>query len=353
MSGKRISEEGVYSVSQDEYHADPVIEPSFSASLGHTLLTRSARHAWLGHPRLNPGMVRETGKALDFGELAHALMLGDERNFEIIAAENWRTTAAKAARIAAHEAGKIPALAHEFERAQAMVRSGRAQLDAHDDMRGAFRGGQGEVTIVWREPVPERKTEVWCRCRLDYLHGTGFSYVHQPDGYPYLDLSQFKPSSEVTPDYKTTGMSARPDVWGVKAMFNHGNDLRAAFYTRGIRRILGFSHPVYLFVVQETKEPFALSVIAPTFTTLDRANDNLDQALDYFVWCQQKNFWPGYERRTCYVDLPNWLMREWADRQELGRKLSVDERNDLFATGLAFAAPLGIEDAASDDEEGW
>lgn len=352
MSDKRIVEEGVYSVPQEEYHADPVIEPSFSASMAHTLLSKSARHAWLGHPRLNPGMVRESKGYLDFGELAHALMLGDERNFEIIQADNWRTNAAKAARDAARATGKIPALVEEFERAKLMVRAGKAQLDVHDDLHGCFRGGQGEVTLVWREPVPDRKTEVWCRCRLDYLHGTGFNYIGAPGFYPRLDLPQFKPSTQMLVDYKTTGISARPDLWGAKSMFNNGNDLRAAFYARGAKRVLGFDRATYLFAVQETKEPFALSVIAPTFTALDRANANLDQALDYFVWCREKNFWPGYEKRTVFVDLPNWLMREWMDREELGRKLSVAERDELFATGLAFQAPLGVEDAVGDEDEG-
>ena len=44
-------------VIEAEYHADPAPEPSLSRSLAHTLLTRSPRHAWQAHPRLNPAWL--------------------------------------------------------------------------------------------------------------------------------------------------------------------------------------------------------------------------------------------------------------------------------------------------------
>src|SRR3972149_4631152 len=55
-----------------EYIRDPAPEPSLSASVAHLLLTRSARHAWLAHPRLNPAWAPEATEQTDLGTLAHA-----------------------------------------------------------------------------------------------------------------------------------------------------------------------------------------------------------------------------------------------------------------------------------------
>lgn len=351
-----ITEEGVYSISQDDYHADPVCEPSFSASIAQILREKTALHAWGAHPRLNPQHERKFVDHLAFGELAHALMLHDERLLEVIDAPDWKKKETRDLRDAAIEKGKIPALTKDFERAKAMVAIGRRQIDAHEHVRGAFRTGQAEVTLVWREPIPDRKCEIWCRCRLDFLHGTNFEYVTaKGSNWSKLQLSRFQRSSNVFPDYKTTQKSAALDAWGRGPLRQHGNDLRAAFYLRGIKRLFDCKHAHYTFIVQETTPPFALNVIAPQYPMIDRANDQLDQCLDYWTWCLGKDWWPGYPRKTCYAELFPWEMRAWEDHQQLERALKIEERDALFAEGIAMQAPLGnegeipVDDAADGD----
>ena len=72
-----ITEPGVYSISLQQYVADPVVRPSLSASIGWTLLTRSPLHAWAAHPRLGQADETAPTKAMDFGTVAHRLLLED------------------------------------------------------------------------------------------------------------------------------------------------------------------------------------------------------------------------------------------------------------------------------------
>src|SRR3990167_1259095 len=83
-----------------DYIKDPAPQPSLSASLAHVLLTRSPKHAWLAHPRLNPAWEPDESEARqDIGTIVHALLLeGDASRVVVIEAEDYRTKAAKEAR---------------------------------------------------------------------------------------------------------------------------------------------------------------------------------------------------------------------------------------------------------------
>ena len=103
-----MTEPGVYAIAAEEYHQDPCPAPSLSASIANILLTQSPQHAWCAHPKLNPHYQREERETLDLGTAAHAYLLQGSTDFEVIAAPDWRTTAAKKAREAARATGKVP-----------------------------------------------------------------------------------------------------------------------------------------------------------------------------------------------------------------------------------------------------
>lgn len=274
----KIEKPGVYEISADDYHADPVCEPSLSSSIAKLLVTPGGTplHARHECPRLNPAYEPEERSMFDLGAAAHSLLLNDDRAFEIVDAADWRSKDAKAQRDSARAAGKIPILAVQWERTIEMVRAARVQLDAHAD-GPLFVGGKAEETIIWRDG------DVWCRARLDYRI----------------------PGARVFPDYKSTGASADPDCW-TKTMYGMGADMQAAFYLRGIKALGLHAKPEFRFVVQENYPPFALSVVGLMPGALELADRQVERAIGIWADCRRENRWPGYPTRTCWIDAPAW-----------------------------------------------
>ena len=160
-----MTEPGVYAIAAEDYHQDPCPAPSLSASIANILLTQSPQHAWCAHPKLNPHYQREERETLDLGTAAHAYLLQGSTDFEVIAAPDWRTTAAKQAREAARATGKVPILAHRWDELRAMGLHAWVALLAQEPPTPFTKAaGAAEQTLIWRED------EVWCRARLDWLH---------------------------------------------------------------------------------------------------------------------------------------------------------------------------------------
>lgn len=281
----KIDQPGVYDLSAEDYHADPVCEPSLSASIAKLLVTATPLHARAGHPRLNPDHEPEESEKFDIGSAAHALILRDKRAFEIVDAKDWKTKSAGEKRDEARAAGKIPLLTSQWIRVECMARAARYQLDAHREASGAFKNGKPEQTLVWREG------DIWCRARLDYR----------------------VVGAKVFDDYKSTAALADPDAWS-RILFNLGFDMQAAFYRRGIRALGLCDDPQFRFIVQETKKPHALSVIGLMPGALDLADHKVCRAIAIWDDCLRTGHWPGYPSRTCYVDVPPWAEAQFMAR---------------------------------------
>lgn len=306
-----IETAGLYDLPEDAYHADPCKVPSLSSSIGKKLLRESPRHAWEAHPRLNPNFATDNQQAFDLGKAAHKLMLGKGAELVAVDFDDWRKKEAKEQREAAYEAGHIPLLRAQMEAAEAMVAAGRCQLDDHEDASMAFRNGKPEVTLIWQEG------EVWCRAMLDWMPNAGRVFY----------------------DYKSTGMSANPETFG-RTIFNLGYDFQCAFYRRGIRKVLGIADPVFEFVVQENTPPFALSVIGLPPAAIDDADTDVQQAIDLWSSCLENDLWPGYPRRTCYVDPPAYVMAQRLDREARGVVQSEKPSREALRTMIDWQAPL-------------
>lgn len=267
-----------------EYHADPCPSPSLSSSIAHVLLTRSPRHAWWRHPRLNRAYEREEAEQFDLGTAAHAYVLQGVETFEVIDAPDWRKDATKALRDAARAAGKVPLLSHQWTAVRAMEATLQSQLAAVEAPR-PFRAGDPEVTLVWREGA------VWCRARPDWLHA---------------DL-------RVIDDLKTTGMSAEPGAWS-RSLFGAGYDLQAAFYLRGLRAVCG-ANALFRFVVVENTAPYAVSLVSLTPQALALADRKVSRAIELWGHCLDTNEWPSYPTRVCYAEAPAWAETQWLERE--------------------------------------
>lgn len=287
-----VTEPGIYTMTAEQYHADPCPEPSLTSSIAKLLCLSSPAHARHEHPRLNPEHVEESAERFDIGTAAHAVLLEGEAAVEVIEANDWRTNAAKAARDAAREVGRLPLLAKTWADVQAMVAAARAQLDTYRDLdvQHMFRHGYPERVLVWLEG------EIWCRARLDWLRP---EILHSPIAVD---------------DYKTTAGSANPDDW-TRSIFSSGVDIQAAWYCRGVKALTGVDAE-FRFAVQENYPPYVLSVIAlgPAATML--AEKKVLYALEQWQNARTSNDWIGYPRRTCYADLPQWHESQWLEKEQ-------------------------------------
>src|SRR5687767_12481495 len=93
-----------YNISPETYFSDPAETPSLSASIAHTLVSKSPIHAWMQHPRLG-GRGKKPTRAMDLGSVVHALLLGAGKEYCVIRApdgepeyEDFKKKAAREAR---------------------------------------------------------------------------------------------------------------------------------------------------------------------------------------------------------------------------------------------------------------
>jgi hypothetical protein len=280
-------EPGIHdAIPAEQYHADPTPEPSLSASIAHVLCARSPLHAWTEHPRLNAAYVPTVSQSFDLGSAVHAYLLTGEDACQIVAAKNWQTKAAKTVAAEARANGRIPVLPEQWTRVFEMAHAIQRQLDSFDVQPRPLTDGKPEQTIVWEDHG------IWCRSRLDWLHDT----------YEAVD------------DLKTTSASAHPQDW-TRRMYDHGADVQARFYVRGIKALTGHE-PAFRFITAETTPPYAISVndLAPSAQAL--ADEKVDYAIAEWAECLESGRWPGYPPRVASAEMPGWEEERWVQARE-------------------------------------
>lgn len=283
-----IGAPGIYILNARSYHADPCPAPSLSSSIAKVLLDQSPLHAWMRHPRGNPAHQPDERDEFDLGSTCHALVLEGEDDIVVVEADDWRTKAAKEKRDEARGAGKVALLQRHHQTVHAMAARLRSQIAKSEDARLlGLLAGDAEKTIVWRE-----RNGVWCRARPDWLRS----------------------DQRLIADYKTT-TNAEPGAWIRGQLFGLGYDLQAAFYLRGLRAVTGHDAAAWRWVVQETKPPYAASVIAPTPAVLVLAEKKVQRAIDLWGDCLKADQWPGYEAHTAWANLPSYQETRWLERE--------------------------------------
>ncbi len=283
-----MSGPGIRSLASDQYHADHIANvPSLSASIAHVLLSKTPRHAWTQHPRLNPNFEPIETAVMDNGTAAHSLLF-EHRKPVIVQANDWRTKAAQEQRNEARARGQVALLEKDARHVQQLCDAISQQLDDLDADPRPFTDGKAEQTLVWEEPG-----DVVCRARLDWLR----------NDHTAID------------DLKTT-TSADPREWTRRRLWEDGKDIQAAFYLRGLKHITG-TDAAWRFVVVENKPPFALSVISLAPAAVELANAKVQRAIDLWRDCVNTNTWPAYPTRVCFAELPPWEEARWLERQVL------------------------------------
>ena len=275
---------GIHDITAAAYHADPCADPSLSASVAHLLCSRSPRHAWAAHPRLNPDFERTERAMFDIGTVAHSALLLGEASCYVVDAPNWQTKAAKEERDRARELGLTPLLTHQAEEINAMVAAVRPQLEAFDADPPLLTDGKPEQTLIWEEDG------VTLRARADWLR----------DDFSAID------------DLKTTSGSGHPQDWTHRRLWDIGADIQAAFYMRGLRALAG-TEPEFRFCVVESSPPYAVSVIGLAPSALELANEKVDHAIAKWRECMERDEWPAYMGRVAYAETPAWQEAQWME----------------------------------------
>jgi len=276
----RVSEPGIYDMGEAAYHADPAPVPSLSRSIAKVMLEGSPAHAFAGHPRLGgsaSGTIASGHEDLDVGTAAHAMFLQGLDLIEEIPVKAYQSNDAKAKRDDAISRGMIPLKSAAYSNARQVFDA----LAKFRERTGLFTAGLAEQTLVWDEG------DLWCRCRVDWL----------PDdaSAPLLDL-------------KTTGQLAA--TWG-KTCFTFGGDIQASMYPRGCEFLRGEAPAGMLFIVIETKPPYAIKIFELDPIAVDVGHAKAEVARRTWTRCMNSGEWPSYPLEPEIVLPPPWIISQW------------------------------------------
>jgi hypothetical protein len=278
-----ITEPGIYRLTNDEYHADPVPGGSLSSSGARRLLPPSCPAVF----RYEQEHGRPPKREFDIGHAAHQLVLGEGPDLEVIDADNYRTKAAQEQAKEIRARGGVPLLTAEHDQVVAMA----AALREHPVASALFDPDNGlpEQNLFWNDA----RTGIMRRARIDWLPERGTGRL-------------------IASDYKTCH-SADPDALA-KAVHNFGYHQQADWYLDGIRNLgLGDEDAAFVFVCQEKNPPYLVTVIEVDAMALRIGAIRNRRAIDIYARCIAEDHWPGYATDIALVSLP-----PWAERQEGG-----------------------------------
>lgn len=282
-----ITEPGLYQdFDEDEYHADPLPEPSASRSILKAIVEKTPRHAFVAHPRLDPEFERTENDKFDLGKAVHTLVLGRGQKIAVGEFDNYTTKAAKEWRDAARKAGLTPMLQEQADRALAMEAAIREQLPDHG-LEHLFNpaNGRAEVVAAWRDPVGG-----WSRCLIDWLE---------------KDLT-------IT-DLKTTETDLTLDALG-RHCSSMGYEYQHALYERAIVSLYPEmeGRVKFRFLFAEVKKPFAIMPITLPNDAIAMGRANVELGMQRWAAAKASGKWPRYSGGDRAVEYPPWAVAEFA-----------------------------------------
>jgi len=262
----------VLDLPEADYHSGPEL----SSTGAKTLLRAPALYKWQQeHPWHSD--------AFDLGSVVHGLVLGTGWPVVVVEADSWRSKAAQDERRAARDAGQVPILLADYERAVRM-----ADAVANHPIAGPLFTGDGhsEVSAFWTD----EDTGVRCRARFD-----------RRNPGQIVDLK--------------TAADANPAGFG-RAVASFGYDLSTAWYREAHEAVTG-ERPEFLHVVVEKNAPHLVSVIQLDEEALHIGALKAARAREVFAECTKTGQWPGYDPTVIHpVGLPQWAIYEEMDREE-------------------------------------
>lgn len=278
----QITRPGVYQLTADEYHADPVPGGSLSNSDARRL-TEPGCPALFRYEKDNG--IRQTSDAFDFGHLVHTLVLGkgDEIAVRPAGWADYRKPAARVWRDEQRAAGRTPVTAEQMQLASAMVEALRADEFASQALA---QPGRAEQCLFWVDP----ETGVWRRAMVDHL-------PDRPKPGRRMVIVDYKTSDEVCPDDQM-----------MRKVFKYGYHRQGATYLDGVLALGLADDAVIVFIFQQKSPPFLVTpvVLQPEWIRIGRVENRW--ALRTFAECLESGVWPGYAPDgPVRLDVPRWL----------------------------------------------
>ena len=265
-----ITEPGLYSVPETDYHRDTVL----AAPLGRSLSVSGAKvllqcPAKFEHERRHP---RPASDAMDLGSVAHELILrGGDNRITVIDAYDWRKKSDQEQRKTIRAKKLIAVNRTELREAAKIATAVRS----HELASAILSEGIPEQSLYW----VDEDTGVTRRGRIDWL----------------------RPNAIV--DVKTCA-DASPAGFA-KAAANLAYHQQAAWYVDGIRALTGEERP-FIFVAVEKCEPYLVGVYTLDDEALSIGREKNRRALELFAECESSGVWPGYSTDIETLSLPRW-----------------------------------------------
>jgi hypothetical protein len=280
-------EPGRHIISFEEYLADPCPVASLSRSVIKDLVSKTPRHAYWNHPKLNKEYKpEESEKKFDIGTAAHSVFLQGDNIAVCLNFDDWRKKEAKEARDDARSNGLIPLLSEQYDNVLAMAEAGRKALK-NSEMAIDIKDGFSEVTYIWKEG------ETYCRIRVDWICNERIIIL----------------------DYKTSSVPANPESYS-RIVVNNGLDIQDSFYRRGVREVEN-TEPAFIFMVQEVEPPHLCSFIELDMQFRDMGEQKVKRGLHLWRECMKSGKWPGYSEGIYTIEPPAYSLAAWETKQLL------------------------------------
>lgn len=298
--GEKISENGCYALSMEDYHAQPCDGPSVSSSGLRTLFMESPAHFWSDWS-LNPDREEKKDTAhFNIGRAAHHLILGESnfRRFFSVRPEefpDWRTKASQDWRAKQQLAGKTVLMPSDIEAIRMMAE----QLAKQPLIQNGILNGAIEQSLIWRDA----ETGIWLKSRPDAIPNWSGDFG----------------------DLKTTTSVADDAVSKTIAEFRY--DMQAAMVRRAAREVLGVEMETFALIFVEKTKPFCVSIRTVPKTDIDEADLDLQVALRMVKRGLETGVWPGpggTQSDAAPAYIPTWARnRNAARRQFLQQELAA------------------------------
>ena len=277
-----ITGPGIYEMTAEDYHADPVPGGSLSSTGARRLLPPSCPAKY----RYEQDHGQPHKAEFDFGTAAHKLVLGEGQELVALDFDSWRTKAVNEKADKARARGAVPLLAKDHAKVLEMADA----IRRHPVAGPLFTPGSGlaERALFWQD----RTTDIWRRSLVDWMKTSGPRFI--------------------AADYKTTRDASLDGVQ--KATAQYGYYQQAAWYLDGIQALgLGGEDAAFVFVFQEKDAPYLVTVAELDVVALriGRALNRL--ALGIYAQCRETGHWPAYADDIELISLPVWVEKRFEE----------------------------------------
>ena len=228
---------------------------------------------------------QEDTTALIFGRASHKWILEEETFFDEFAItpicdkrtkegkETWTNFELKSV-------GKDLVKAEDFE----IMKTMKAEL-LKNEMAVNLLAGEKEVSLFGVDELTGEKI----KARPDILTEIGDTLI--------------------VVDYKSCE-SAETDAF-MRSALNYGYHLQVAIYTEVVRQNF-HKEPIFIFVAQEKKEPFAVNILKADEYFTQYGIDTFRELIGIYHDCKQTGNWYGYEsvfNQVSNLTLPDYLLK--------------------------------------------